>query len=40
MIGTKIRKIKKIINNKIDMLKRLFLLNDEKKIIKKIPIPI
>ena len=40
IIGTKIKKTKQIRNNNVEILNKLSLLNDEKKIIKKIPIPI
>ena len=40
IIGTRIKKIKQIINNTIDILNKLAWFIDEKKITKKIAIPI
>tara|TARA_Y100000590_G_C15087337_1_gene776227 strand:+ start:283 stop:420 length:138 start_codon:yes stop_codon:yes gene_type:complete len=40
IIGTNIKKIKQTKNNIIEILNKLSVLIDEKKIIKKIPIPI
>ena len=40
IIGTNVKKIKQAKNNMIEILNRLSLLIDEKKIIKKIPMPI
>ena len=40
IMGTKAKKIKQIRNNKVDILYKFFWFNEEKKIIKKMPIKV